>query len=41
MIGVHYAFVANRTVIPFGHRPPCEEIADLLDRFPQHATWTP
>jgi len=25
-------------VIPFGHRPPCEEIADLLDRFPQHAT---
>jgi len=40
MIGVHRAFVSNRTVIPFGHRPPCEEIADLLDRFPQHAPWT-
>ncbi len=23
-----------------GHRPPCEEIADLLDRFPQQAGWT-
>ena len=26
--------------IPFGHKPACEEIADLLSRFPQHATWT-
>jgi hypothetical protein len=40
MIGVHRAFLANRTVIPFGHRPPCEEIGDLLSRFPQHASWT-
>ena len=40
MISVHYAFVGNRTVIPFGHRPPCEEIADLLGRYPQHAAWT-
>ncbi len=23
-----------------GHRPPCEEIADLLDRFPQQRGWT-
>ena len=23
-----------------GHRPPCEEIADLLDRFPQQLGWT-
>jgi hypothetical protein len=30
----------RRTVIPWGHRAPCEEIADLLGRFPQHAGWT-
>jgi hypothetical protein len=23
-----------------GHRPPCDEIADLLVRFPQQAVWT-
>ncbi len=23
-----------------GHRPPCDEIADLLGRFPQQAVWT-
>jgi len=23
-----------------GHRPPCEEIADLLARFPAHRSWT-
>ena len=32
--------VAARTVIPWGHRPPCEEIADLLGRFPAHRAWT-
>jgi hypothetical protein len=32
--------VAERTVIPWGHRPPCEEIADLLGRFPAHRAWT-
>ena len=32
--------VAERTVIPWGHRPPCEEIADLLGRFPAHGAWT-
>jgi hypothetical protein len=30
----------RRTVIPWGHRPPCEEIADLLARFPAHRAWT-
>ena len=23
-----------------GHRPPCEEIADLLARYPAQLTWT-
>jgi hypothetical protein len=32
--------VAARTVIPWGHRPPCEEIADLLERFPAHRAWS-
>jgi hypothetical protein len=32
--------VARRTVIPWGHRPPCEEIADLLRRFPSHRAWS-
>jgi len=31
---------AGRTVIPWGHRPPCEEIADLLGRFPRHRAWS-
>jgi O6-methylguanine-DNA--protein-cysteine methyltransferase len=30
----------RRTVIPWGHRAPCEEIADLLGRFPAHRAWT-
>jgi hypothetical protein len=30
----------RRTVIPWGHRPPCAEIADLLGRFPRHGAWT-
>lgn len=32
--------VARRTVIPWGHRPPCEEIADLLGRFPTQHAWS-
>jgi hypothetical protein len=40
MISAHRGVVAGRSVVPFGHRPPCEEIADLLGRFPHHATWT-
>ena len=31
---------ARRTVIPWGHRSPCEEIADLLGRFPSHRAWS-
>jgi len=30
----------KRTVIPWGHRSPCEEIADLLGRFPAQRAWT-
>ena len=30
----------RRTVIPWGHRAPCAEIADLLSRFPTQAVWT-
>ena len=32
--------VARRTVIPWGHRAPCEEIADLLGRFPKEREWS-
>ena len=31
---------ARRTVIPWGHRAPCDEIADLLGRFPSHRAWS-
>ncbi len=31
---------AQRTVIPWGHLHPCEEMADLLARFPAHRGWT-
>ena len=30
----------KRTVIPWGHRPPCDEIRDLLRRFPAQRAWT-
>ena len=36
----HRAVAAGITVVPWGHRPPCEEIADLLSRFPAHRSWT-
>jgi hypothetical protein len=29
----------QRTVIPWGHRAPCAEMADLLGRFPKYGTW--
>jgi len=32
--------VEGRTVIPWGHRAPCEEIADLLGRFPRQRAWS-
>ena len=38
--GFHRAVSASATVVPWGHRPPCEEIADLLARFPAHRSWT-
>ncbi|HEV8585105.1 MAG TPA: hypothetical protein VGT02_09060 [Methylomirabilota bacterium] len=30
----------KRTVIPWGHLHPCEEMVDLLRRFPAHRAWT-
>jgi len=30
----------KHTVIPWGHRAPCDEISDLLGRFPAHRAWT-
>ena len=32
--------VARRSVIPWGHRPPCEEIGELLGRFLQYRGWS-
>ena len=32
--------VEQGAMVSRGHRPPCEEIADLLERFPRHAAWT-
>jgi hypothetical protein len=40
LLSVHRAVAAGRTVVPWGHRAPCEEIADLLARFPTHQPWT-
>jgi hypothetical protein len=34
------AVEAGGTVVPWGHRLPCEEIADLLARFPAQRRWT-
>ena len=39
-LGAQRALLNNRGGIPFGHKPPCEEIADLLSRFPRHTAWT-
>ncbi len=35
LISFHRMVLQNRTVVPWGHRLPCQEIADLLSRFPQ------
>lgn len=40
LLSFHRLLVQQRTVVPSGHRPPCEEIADLLSRFPRHRAWT-
>jgi uncharacterized protein DUF955 len=40
LLAFHRAVSANATVVPWGHRPPCDEIADLLERFPAQRGWT-
>ena len=40
LLAYHRALQRGVDLMPPGHRPPCEEIADLLARFPQHAAWT-
>jgi uncharacterized protein DUF955 len=40
LLTFHRLVTAKRTVIPWGHRPPCEEMRDLLQRFPTHRAWT-
>lgn len=32
--------VRRGTPVATGHLPPCDEIGDLLERFPHHAAWT-
>ncbi|HEV8396697.1 MAG TPA: hypothetical protein VGQ37_20590 [Vicinamibacterales bacterium] len=36
----HRMLAANRSVLPWGHRMPCDEIHDLLSRFPSERAWT-
>lgn len=40
ILGFYRAVSDGRGVVPWGHRHPCEEIADLLARFPAHRRWT-
>jgi hypothetical protein len=40
LIASHRAIAQGRTVQLASHKPPCEEIKDLLGRFPQHRAWT-
>jgi hypothetical protein len=40
LLAFHRAVTAGATVVPWGHRLPCEEIADLLARFPVERGWT-
>lgn len=40
LLGVRWALERSPRLDLAGHRPPCEEIADLLARFPQHRGWT-
>jgi hypothetical protein len=39
LLAYHRAVQRGVRMLP-GHRPPCEEAADLLARFPQYAEWT-
>lgn len=40
LIAVHRGVQRGTAMLAPGHRPPCEEAADLLGRFPRHAAWT-
>lgn len=40
LLAFNRMLVERRTVIPWGHRAPCEEIADLLERFPRQRAWS-
>ena len=40
MLGFYRAVTDGGGVVPWGHRHPCEEMADLLARFPAHRRWT-
>jgi hypothetical protein len=40
LVAFNRLVVERRTVIPWGHRAPCEEIADLLARFPRQRAWS-
>ena len=41
LLGVHWALERYPRLNLSGHKPPCEEIADLLARFPEQRAWTP
>lgn len=40
ILAFHRAVSDNRGVVPWGHRLPCHEMADLLARFPSQRRWT-
>ena len=40
LAGVHWALERYPRLNLSGHKPPCEEIADLLARFPLQRAWT-
>lgn len=40
LLSVDRAAARRATVIPWGHRLPCDEMIDLVARFPAHRGWT-
>lgn len=40
LINVHRRMLRSPGEDLLGHRPPCDEIADLLGRYPRQLTWT-
>lgn len=40
LLGIRSALERYPRLELSGHKPPCEEIADLLSRFPAHRAWT-